>query len=153
LDLGDVDGAMKECDIVLKQERSNVNPFVLVKAYLSVGRIYTVKKNNSLAESAYLEALKIFPNNAYVNVEVGAFYGRTRQYKKALEYFNKAKAINPKYTPAYIKSGVSYMKLGEPEEARKEWLKALEIYPLSQEAKMNLEKLDSMGEDISKENE
>jgi tetratricopeptide (TPR) repeat protein len=151
LALGDLGGAEKECNIALKQDRSNINPFVLARTYLSVGRIYTLNKKYAQAEEAYLAALKIYPNSAHVNVEVGVFYGRTEQYEKALEYFNKAKAINPRYTPAYIKSGISYMKLDKPAEAKKEWLRALEIYPFCLEAKVNLEELDAMESNPLKE--
>lgn len=144
LELGDLEEAQKECNIVLEQDRNKINPYILSITYLNLGKVYSMNEKYDKAEEAYFLALSLFPNTARLNVEVGCFYGGRGQHEKALEYFNKAKKINPNYALAYVKSGVSYIHLDKPDEARSEWLKALEIYPNLQEAKANLEHLDAL---------
>lgn len=144
LKLGSLEEAEKECNIVISENRNIVNPFILAMTYINLGQIYAINKKYDKAEESYLFALNLFPNSSRVNAEVGAFYGIRGLHEKALEYFNKSKRINSNYTPAYINSGVTYMFMNKLDEARREWLRALEIYPNCQEAKDSLGRLEAI---------
>ena len=54
-------------------------------------------------------------------------YGPLGQYTKALDDFNKAIAINPKYAKAYYGRGEVFEKLGKADLAEKDKMKAKEL--------------------------
>jgi tetratricopeptide (TPR) repeat protein len=52
------------------------------------------RKEYPEAESAFIEAAKIFPS-ASAWLDLGHFYAETKEWKKALEYYRKALELQP----------------------------------------------------------
>ncbi len=77
----------------------------------------------------FMEYLKINPNQAFTNLQVGLFlrdYGLVHQ---SLLYYNKAVELNPLFTWNYSCRGRAYFRIGEYERAELDYKKALEIEP------------------------
>ena len=113
------------------------NPvFIGVLVILLSYSLKTVQRNKDWYDSSTLYASDVTksPNCAKLNYHHGLEVGekgneltglqQTKQYKKALGYFDKAIAINPKYADAYALQGLYYFKL-------KDYDKAMTAYNLS----------------------
>ena len=62
---------------------------------------------------------------------------QNQNYSKAIEYFNKAIAVNPKHAEAYHNRGVAKGRLGEHSEAIKDFNQTIKINPKLAEAYNN----------------
>ncbi len=94
-------------------------------------------KNNS---TLYLKDAETATNSALANGNGGASYNelanlpenaarKTEMLNKAIVYLNKAIAIHPKYTMAYMNRGTSYFELGDVERAKQDWDSVKKFYP------------------------
>jgi tetratricopeptide (TPR) repeat protein len=75
----------------------------------------------------FLEYLKINPNEAFANLQVGIWlrgYGLVHQ---SLLYFNKAMELNPLFTWNHYNRGWAYFGIGKFEKAELDFKKMLEI--------------------------
>jgi tetratricopeptide (TPR) repeat protein len=72
---------------------------------------------------------------------MGEAYENKGQLDRALEFYNKAVALNPSYVRAHINRGDIYGKKGDRDRAIAAYRKALEIDPTSTGARSALEKL------------
>ncbi len=77
------------------------------------------------------EILK-YPNiNSKVYNNRGKIYLQLGEYQQAVDYYNKAIAINPTDTDAYNNRGIAYRNLGKYQEAIQDYTKAITINPQS----------------------
>ena len=67
------------------------------------------------------------PNDAHVNLFLGEFYAANHQPDKAVQYYEQAIEQNPKLAEAHYLLAMLYDQLGNPESAKVESLKAIEI--------------------------
>jgi tetratricopeptide (TPR) repeat protein len=101
--------------------------FFIDKAYVGIlPDIFAPFKRNKRIRSLLTE-LAINPANSYNAIELGVHYYEKRQYKKALEYLNKAYERVKDSEKLYLYSGLSYSELGEHEQAREAFEKGLAI--------------------------
>jgi tetratricopeptide (TPR) repeat protein len=63
-------------------------------------------------------------------VDNGKDLFREGDYKKAIEYYDKAIEMSPSYAKAYNNRGIVYSAIGNKEQAKNDWLKAIELDPL-----------------------
>lgn len=70
------------------------------------------------AEAVFLKVLAGKKEFADVYNMLGVIYHQTGQFSKAIEYFNQALKINPRYTEALINLSVLYNDLGEYKQAK-----------------------------------
>jgi outer membrane protein len=70
------------------------------------------------------EVLKDDPTNQTAIFNLGILSVQSRQFEKALERFDALLQINPKYAPAHFYRGVSYLSLGNKEQALVSFKKA-----------------------------
>lgn len=126
-------------------------------AHLTLAYIYVVQNNIAPAISEFQEVLKINPQNPKAKDAIAALSKNDDPYKsykkeavahfyKAEDFFNKgmyaeaiteyqkAIAIEPKFTKAYIYEGDSYLALGNRDEAIKYYKKAIQIDPKDRQA-------------------
>jgi Flp pilus assembly protein TadD len=59
---------------------------------------------------------------------------KTDQVDKANECFDKSLSINPRWDNAHVGKGAAYRKSGDNDNARKSYLKAIDIVPNNAEA-------------------
>jgi outer membrane protein OmpA-like peptidoglycan-associated protein/tetratricopeptide (TPR) repeat protein len=92
-----------------KKQLKNANSFFEQKLYKQ-------------AVPAYLEAIKIEPNNAEANYKLGVSYLNTIHQTKAMPYLQKAVSLNPQIAPDV------YWQLGRACQLNHEYEKALTAY-------------------------
>lgn len=99
------------------------------KPYLEIGKLYENNGNSKEAIKIYKEAIENKVKDEKIYYQLGKIYAsRGGDLKeKAIEYYEKALEINPKYFEAYRVLGVIYDKEQRFEEAQEKYEKALEI--------------------------
>ncbi len=85
--------------------------------------------------------LQLRPTNLATLNSLGILYTRRKNYAQAVEFLQKAIALNPKYATARISLGVAYQVMGQAEKAESEYRKAVELAPLLAEAPTHLGQL------------
>ncbi|MFH1338764.1 MAG: tetratricopeptide repeat protein [Candidatus Omnitrophota bacterium] len=144
LGYGNLEEAQQEFETVLSFDRREISRNDLTSAYYSLGRIYAEKGDYSKAEELFRRSRAIsdpFADSLFY-AELGNLRIKQGLYDEALGYFNLAIEENPLNSPAYVGRGIIYALTDKKEQARKEWLKALEVNPYSEFAKHNLEVLE-----------
>ncbi|MFQ5584492.1 MAG: tetratricopeptide repeat protein, partial [Calditrichia bacterium] len=68
----------------------------------------------------YLKAIRLKPNAVYYQ-NIADVYREIKNFDEAIDYYNEAIALNPKYDKAYNSLGVTY-------DSQKEYDKAIEYY-------------------------
>lgn len=119
------------------------------KAYYYLGIIEDDLGNVEEAINLYNKAIELDPYEVWAYGNIGCIYERTNQDKKALMYFNKALEIEEDYR-IYYNIGVSLKKLGYIEEAKKNYLKSIELEPSFPSSYLNLAVIYKESFDYSK---
>jgi tetratricopeptide (TPR) repeat protein len=116
------------------------------EAYYLLGMAYQEQENIPKAVETYEKLITISPgfkegyyNLGYVNLVYN------NDFESAIRYFDKAISLDPKYTDAYFNRGYSYELSGNPDNARKDYQKALEMVPNYERSIIGLNRLDSLG--------
>lgn len=65
------------------------------------------------AEKVYFQVEKLLPNNPLLAVEIGEFYFKLRNYKKALDYFSKVPRNTPSYSKALVFKSICWVYKGD----------------------------------------
>jgi tetratricopeptide (TPR) repeat protein len=116
------------------------------EAYYLLGMVYQEQEIIPKAIEAYEKLLIISPDYKEAHYNLGYInLVYLQDFPKAIQFFNKAISLDPKYTEAYFNRGYSYELSGDPENARKDFLKALEITPNYERSILGLNRLDSLG--------
>lgn len=117
------------------------------EAYYLLGLAYQEQENIPKAVETYEKLLKVIPdfkeaiyNLGYINLVY------VQDFKEAIGYFTRAISLDPKYTDAYFNRGYSYELLGDLVNARKDYEKALELYPNYERPIAGLNRLDSLSQ-------
>lgn len=96
------------------------------------------------AIAEYEKMLAINKDNSMVLYNLGAIYlDKKKDAEKAVDYFSKAVAVDPKYTEAYFARGVCYEVLKDIPNAKADYNMCMQItpnYELAIEALNNLDK-------------
>jgi Flp pilus assembly protein TadD len=82
---------------------------------------------NSIA--LFDHALKVTGDTDLILQNRGSVFSKLGNYKLAIEDYNKAIEINPRYLEAYTNRGATYVKLGNFEQAILDFGKAAELNP------------------------
>ena len=89
----------------------------------------------------YRKILKIEPNHAVANHNLGSIELNMNNTEVAKSFFKKAIKTNPNFADAYSNLGVALKKLSRPEEAELNYKKAIELRPDFFSAYFNLANL------------
>ena len=115
------------------------------EAYYLLGMTYQEMEIIPKAVETYEKLLVLAPDYKEVHYNLGYLnLVYIHDFETAIMYFNKAISLDPKYTDAYFNRGYSYELAGDSENARKDYLKALEITPNYERAVTGLNRLDSL---------
>lgn len=104
-----------------------------IKPYVRLGRIYDEKNKTRLAKENFYRAVNINYTDPYANFYFGEFYYKRNDYKRALEYYNKAYnyGLSGKYELNY-KLGIIYEKFADLINAKKYYEISNKIKPDSE---------------------
>jgi tetratricopeptide (TPR) repeat protein len=115
------------------------------EAYYLLGLAYQELENIPKAIETYEKLLAIFPdfkeahyNLGYINLVY------LKDFETAVNFFSRAISLDPRYTDAYFNRGYSYELMGDYMDAKKDYLKALELFPNYERSIKGLNRLDSL---------
>jgi len=96
--------------------------------------------DGSVSEATQLfeKALRGYSNDPSLIKDIGKYYYRTKQYQKALDYYNRAIAIEPGNDELLLERGRAYRALGKQPEAEKDFNNSLSLKTDSAGAFWNL---------------
>ena len=132
------------------EKKIEKNP-VDLDAYIKLGYIYEIRSLipfiNEYDKSLnyFFKALEIFPENAWVHLNIGFIYLQKKDYPQAIEYLEKAAKMSSHNIEVYYYLGLSYNKIGEKEKALTLFSRVIELAPQSefaQEAEKELKKIN-----------
>lgn len=108
----------------------------------NLGLCYQRLGNFAQAQDAYELAIDIDPDNAFANNNYSAMYFREADYESALEYAQHALDINPKLPQALGTSAICFALLGQTEEYREYYRRAVAAGYDGQKIKQAIANLD-----------
>ena len=91
----------------------------------------------------YKEALKLDKDNSYVHQAMASIYRKNGEYASAKLHLNSLVELDDSNPITYYNYGNLYVDMKHIEEAKRMYLKALELNPDFKEAKEELEKLQA----------
>lgn len=111
----------------------NINPENIV-AYLELANsIRDSRLNNSRAEEAYKEVIKLFPDDCRGYQSLAIFYKYQKRFDEAKRLYEQLLELTPNYL-AYLDLGWCYEREEKYEQAEKLYKKALEMDPENDQA-------------------
>lgn len=99
------------------------------RIWINLGNSAIQKKDLKKAESCYLRALEIAPQQSEAYGNLGYIYNTENRFDKAEEILKKGISINPKVAGTHFNLGVCYAKTGRYADAIKEVNTTLELSP------------------------
>jgi len=140
LEYKDFDGAIEYLQKLLEQ-----NPKDVYDIYLKLGLAYEGKNMLEIALKQYLKAIKFNPNDDRGHLAAASLYRKLQRAHEAQNHYKKALLIDPYYPLTYYNYGNLLLDMGQKEEAKKMYQKAIEIdnsFEAAKEALKELEKDD-----------
>jgi len=102
-----------------------------------MGLLYKKQKLFDLALREFEEAVALAPNPA-TYYQLGTVLDQKKEWKRAIQAYQKAIEEDPKMVEAYINLGVTYQKEGQLDRSMKAFLEAMRLQPDLAEAHNNL---------------
>lgn len=122
-DKGDTTKAISSMQTCVEQDPDHYN------AYIQLG-LLTAAQKLPVAESYYLNAIKINPNSEEALYNLGMFYQETDNYNAAIETYTTLLKINPHHFDAHFNLGMLHtVKLNVVDEGLKYFNLAIEDNP------------------------
>lgn len=100
-----------------------------------------LKKKYDLSEKMYLNLIKKDPQNARIYSRLGVVYLEKRDYKSALEYFQRSLDLDNKVASRYFNLGLAYKGLQDRTNSLVAFRKAVDLDPQNQKYRKMLEKM------------
>ncbi|MFO7613385.1 MAG: tetratricopeptide repeat protein [Bacteroidales bacterium] len=114
-------------------------------AYYLLGLAYQEQENIPKAIETYEKLLIIAPEFKEAHYNLGYIHlVYINDFEAAIRYFDQAIALDPSYTDAFFNRGYSYELMGDFENARKDYRKALSIQTNYENAIVGLNRIDSL---------
>lgn len=122
-----------------------------LNSHLLLSKIYLANKNNDKAVN-YLQSLEMHKDNVQLIFEIGRIYLEIRNYQESLNWFLKAKKMNPNSPSIYNNLGVCYDNLNDKQNSLSSFKSALKLDPNYIHSIINIANLHrSLGEfDVAK---
>ncbi len=114
-----------------------------LRAYLSLGDIYSMQQEYLVAETYYNKVLKYEPDSVPAYTALGTMHWKMGDYREALSFYRRVLDIDPsnqfarqqvesvtqEFFTAYYEQGMAYKESGDLERALIEFQKAQSLYP------------------------
>ncbi|AKT37100.1 tetratricopeptide repeat protein [Chondromyces crocatus] len=142
-DLGKYDAARL---VYARIRRSDGQPGVLdpfargkiANMHADVAQAYLDAGCRAEAVAELKRAVALCPTYADLQVRLGNLYRDTGNLALARESYEAARNANPRFAPARVLLGVTFLSLGQTDQAVVEWREALSIDPENKSAKLYL---------------
>lgn len=99
------------------------------RTYGALGHSYQRAGRLSDAESAYLEAVRLAPQDYIARNNLGAIYLKQHRYDEAASQFKEVLALSPATAAAHFNLGLAFTGLGKLAEAESSFAAALRLQP------------------------
>lgn len=107
-------------------------------SWYNLGVCFQVIGNDTEAEKAFEEAVRLDPNNASAANNLGVIFFQQNNFPKAIEWFQKAVVMQPTFADAYVNLGASHQNQGLIRKAISFYEAALQHNPQHQNAQTYL---------------
>jgi tetratricopeptide (TPR) repeat protein len=87
------------------------------RTFWARGKLFEINGNYEAAIQHYLNPLKTYPNNPYMDFHIGRCYRMNKQYKKAEEHFKKTIDRHPFWPEELYEFGLVYYEWGKYDKA------------------------------------
>jgi hypothetical protein len=132
---GRVDEAIASAEEGIRVNRNYVPTHItLANGYVAKGWIQP-------ATQVYQEVLRIAPDNVQALGNLGTMYATRNQPAEAVEYFERAVAVNANVDDVYFNLGLAYQSLGKLDQALAAFRKALMQNPQDTDAAQKIREL------------
>lgn len=119
-------------------EAQGGSPAALAKAYGELGALYQVNDMRTSAEAAFDNAISLAPSELRWRYYAGYLALDSGQAELALQYFERAREIDPDYAPLTLRRAQALLDLSRLDEARPLYEDALETPGLAAAAHYGL---------------
>jgi len=118
----------------------NIPSIILFALIIPSLMIRTIIRNRDWQnqDTLWLAAAKTSPNSSQNHNNLGDYYGRNKQFDKAIEEFSRAIELNPNYADAYHNLANIYVQTNQIDKAIENYQKALSINPDIWQSHQNL---------------
>lgn len=106
--------------------------------YLYMAKNYEAKRDYSNALSSYKKVLSIEPKNYRVMNNIASILIQLNSYNEARVYLQMALDIRNDYVPGLINMGIVLARIGETQNAKDSFLRALALEPDNRDAILNI---------------
>ncbi len=87
-------------------------------------------KGDPATQEQHLTALiAAYPNDERVNNLLANYYNGRQEYAKAIQHYEQAISINPKYSPPYNSAGYAYRAIGQYEYSERSFQRYIALLP------------------------
>ncbi|MBD3305088.1 tetratricopeptide repeat protein [candidate division KSB3 bacterium] len=136
LDQGNLAEAIRHFQLAIERDATHL------RAYLSLGDVYSMQGEYLVAESYYNNVLKYDPRSIPAYTALGAMYQKMGNYREALSFYQKILEIDPgnqlaqdeianiteELFHAHYEQGMAYQAAGQLDQALIEFQKAHSLY-------------------------
>jgi len=120
-----------------------------VRAYFTLGKIYTGKKKYNRAIDAYQKAVALDPELADAIFNLGFIHATIGKYKEAEDFFARVVRLKPSYLDkALFNLALVQEKLGKKQESLANLKEAVAVRPKNQKVRAYLNQVFSVKEDL-----
>ena len=131
--LGDVEGAIRDCDTGLEKPNSPSGKALLYNnrgtAYRLSGEYTEAMANYNLAMSASLSAQEKLMIHPSITTNQGLIYYLQKDFDNARVYFQQAINTNPAFSKALVSLAAARFKMGQLADAQKLWQDIIKAEP------------------------
>jgi len=125
----------------LRQAAKSGDERALGAAYAETAMVLHANGFLPEAELCYLQALQRDESNDQWAYLMGYLYSELENWEQAVTWFEKSRALEPRYSATHLRLGRCYLNLGRLEDAEKEFEWILKVNPKSAAAKFGLGKI------------
>jgi len=98
-------------------------------SYLELGYISLSAESYAEAEEAFLNCIRLIPDQPNPYDSMGDLYSRMGKFEEAIAYYQQALEKNPAFTDSQLKIGTNLVFLGRYDEGREVVYKTIEMEP------------------------
>lgn len=117
--------------------------------FYKMGVFYMRTNQPNRALEAYTKAVQLNPADAQSYYNLGYMHLELKLYKQALDYFSRAIKAKDRNYQAFYGRGYAYEMIGNPEAAKADYRKSLEILPIYEPAKVALARVKSIDAEVA----